>query len=107
MFEGLLEYNFKMHIFCVVYPRLYYENFTRHFTAVPLIFYLAPAKVEAFITSWDAFFYSVLTEVTVLCYQPSCHNCAHAAIIYKFVAAKILLQDCKQMIIARRRIPLL
>jgi hypothetical protein len=45
-------------------------------------------------------------DIILFCYQPCCSNCLHLAIIFKFVAANILLQRCKQMIIAQRRISL-
>ena len=37
-------------------------------------------------------------SVPALYYQPSCYNCFHFTIIFKFVAAKVLLHRCKQAI---------
>lgn len=53
-------------------------------------------------SSWNEPFSSVLTEVGVICYQTSCHNCFHFALNFKFVSAKLLRQAWKQVIIARR-----
>jgi hypothetical protein len=36
-----------------------------------------------------------LISVFVLCCQPSCHNCVHLAIVFKFVILKILLKPQK------------
>lgn len=41
--------------------------------------------------NWGIFYYLV-TSFHVLCYQPSSHNCLHLAIIFKFLAAELLLQ---------------
>ena len=38
-------------------------------------------------------FRPLLMEVWALCYQPLCNSCFHRTIIFKFVAAKILLQS--------------
>jgi len=46
-------------------------------------------------------------DVHVVFYQEACQNCFHIVIIFKFVAAKIVLQPPKQTIVARRRMPLL
>jgi hypothetical protein len=43
----------------------------------------------------------------VLWYQPACHNCFHLAIIFKFVAAKTLLQRWKPTVSVRRRTALI
>ena len=34
-------------------------------------------------------------DISVLCYQPYCYNCFQNAAIFKFVAAKVLLQRWK------------
>ena len=65
-----------------------------------------PTKTEAFIISRDQIFYSLLTEVRVFCCE-ACHKCFHLAIIFKFVAAKTLLQWWTQLKIAPRRITLI
>ena len=58
---------------------------------VPLIlhFYVVPATAKTFIISCGEIFYFLLTEVSVLCYQPSRHNCFHFAITFEYVAASI------------------
>lgn len=53
-----------------------------------LHFHVVPTTSEAFITSWDRLFCSLLISVRVLCYQPSRYNC-HLAIIFQFAAAMI------------------
>ena len=69
----------------------------------PLLVRTSPAATEVFVTSWNERLYFLLTSVSVLCYQPSCHNCVPLAIVFKCVVAKILFQRWTQ-IIARRRI---
>jgi len=49
--------------------------------------YLFPVTTVLFITMPDELFYSLLTQVPVLRYQPSCHNHLYCAIIFNFVAA--------------------
>jgi hypothetical protein len=49
-------------------------------------------------------YYSLLMSVRVPHYQPLAHNSFPLAIIFKFVAAKILVRLWKQMIIARSQI---
>ena len=46
-------------------------------------------------------FYNLLISVHVLCCQPPCHNCLRLAIVFKYVAVKLLLQCWKQMIITQ------
>jgi hypothetical protein len=54
------------------------------------------------LSKWNwAIFYNLLISVHVLCCQPLCHNCFHLAIIFKFVAVRLLLQCWKQMITAQ------
>lgn len=48
--------------------------------------------------SWDNPPYSLLISDRVPCFQSSPHNCSHLAVIYKFVAVKILLQRWEHMI---------
>jgi hypothetical protein len=50
---------------------------------------------------------SQFMNFVILRYLPSYHRCFHLRVISKFVAAKILFQRWKHMIIARRRIPLI
>lgn len=52
-------------------------------------------------------FYSLLIPVRFICYQPLCQYCYYLEIIFKFVAARVLLQYWKQMVTARRQIPLI
>jgi hypothetical protein len=64
-------------------------NLKFYCTAIPVLFNTVPARVEAFIASYNELLYSLLMEVPVLWYQPSFHNCFHLVIIFKFSAAKI------------------
>jgi len=76
-------------------------------TAVPLLFQIVLTTAEAVSVSSDRLFNPWLLSVHITCYQPSCYDCSHRAIICQFVAPKILLQHWKQMINARRRILLI
>ena len=73
-------------------------------TAVPVLFQIVLTTAEAVSVSSDKLFHLLLLSVLVTCFQPSCYDCSHRAIIFHFVAPKILLQRWKQMINARRRI---
>ena len=70
----------------------------------PTTLHTVSANTEAHIMLWDVLFHSPLKEVTVLWYQPPCHNPLLLAVVFKSVAANILLQRWKQMIIPRWRI---
>ena len=66
------------------------------FNVIPLLFHIVYSTVRAFTMSWAEILYSMLTEVRVLCYQPSCHNCFHLAVIFIIVippTAPLLPQD--------------
>ena len=69
---------------------------------IVLLFHIVCHIIEAFIVSWDELCYSLLIEAHVLCEQPSCHNSFDLAVFFKFTITTIT----KQMIIARRRNPL-
>jgi hypothetical protein len=72
------------------------------------VFHVGPTATEVlFVMPSDGSFSFPLTEVAVLCYEPSSHNRFHLVIAFKFVSGKILIQRRKRMIIARRRIPLI
>jgi hypothetical protein len=77
------------------------------FTAISLHFHIVPAITMALTISCVELFYPLSISVRVLCYQPSCNNCLHLAIFFKFVAAKISLQGWRQTITARPQIPLI
>ena len=91
-------------MFCVLYFHLYQQSFTFNCTAFPLVFHIVPTTNEAFIISWGELFYSLPISARVICCQPSCHNCIHLTIVFKSVAAKVLLLRCKRTLINRRRI---
>ena len=95
----------------------WYQSLLLFPVVISLCFYFLLPSLPASIPCWYKFlllypvvispcFYSLLLSVPVLCHQPSWHKCFLLAIVFKFVAANILLQRCKQMIITRRRIPL-
>jgi len=48
-----------------------------------------PARTEAFIICWNEFFYSLLIEVSVLCYQPLYRNCFQLAVIFNPLNAEL------------------
>jgi hypothetical protein len=73
--------------------------FTFKYAANQLFFQVLPAKNEAFTVMWDEPLSSLKLEVCLKC-QTSCHRNFH-------LADKILLQHWKQMIIARRKFPLI
>jgi hypothetical protein len=60
-----------------------------------------------FIISWEELFSFLLISFRVLCYQSSRLYFLHLAIFFMFVVDNILLQRCKQLTVARRRIPLI
>jgi hypothetical protein len=78
-----------------------------NYTAVPVLFQIVLTTAEAVSVSSDMLVHPLLLSFPVTCYQPTCYDCSHRAIIFQFVAPKILLQRWKQMINARRRILLI
>lgn len=50
----------------------------------------------------DRFIYFLFRVIHVQCHQALCHSCGHLTVIFKFVAAKILLQYWRQMSIAQQ-----
>jgi hypothetical protein len=51
-----------------------------------------PAQTEAFITSWNEIFSSLLKENRFYFYRLSCNSYSHLAVFFMFVAAKMLFQ---------------
>jgi len=62
--------------------------------------------VRTLVVSRGSLVYCLLLELFVLCYQPSCQVWFHFAVIFGSVGVRSLLQCWKQMIISRRRTPL-
>ena len=91
---------------CTMYFRLsvFISNIISH--TIVMLSHCISTQSPPFILSWDELFCSLLISVRVL-YQPSCLFCLHLAILFVFVVDNILLQRCKQMTIAWRRIPLI
>jgi hypothetical protein len=42
----------------------------------------------------------VLIETRVMRYQPACHSCCHPEIVFKFMAAKVMIPRWKRMVTA-------
>jgi hypothetical protein len=57
------------------------EKFRFHHTAVPLVFHVVFATPDTLIVPWD----ELPVDIRVRVYQPSCHNCFHLAMLFKFV----------------------
>jgi len=51
-----------------------------------------PTTIQTLITPCDVFSYPLLTSVRDLYHHPASHNGFHLAVVWTFVAAKILLQ---------------
>lgn len=75
--------------------------------AIPLLSHIVFATTEAFVTSWDEPFNSLLLSVRVQCYMSSGNNSFFLTIIFKYVAENVILQCWKQLIIAQLIILLL
>ena len=62
--------------------------------------------VKTFITLWYYIFIFLFDTlpVSVLYYQPSCQNYFHIAIVFKFVAVKVMLQHWRRLIAVRRQL---
>lgn len=58
-------------------------------TLLSPILSLSSTTTEPLITSWDELFYSLLTDIRVLHYHPSCHTHCHYMIILKFVVTEV------------------
>jgi hypothetical protein len=61
--------------------------FRLNWTATPLLLHTFLATTEAHI--WNEYFCLLLIQVSVLWYQPSCHNFLQLATIFQFVGGKI------------------
>jgi hypothetical protein len=83
---------YNSHILCLLTSDLV-EHFRSHFTAVPLIFYLAAATVR-YLSMSETHFSIPYCQSPVPCYHPPCHNCFHVAVIFISVAVKIVLRLC-------------
>ena len=59
-------------------------------TAFSLLFYIVPATNDDIIILWNELLCSLFISVCMLCYQPSCHNSIHLAMVFQFAVAKIL-----------------
>jgi hypothetical protein len=93
-----------MYVFCILYFETQYEQFIFNCTAIPLHFHIVTATIQTPIISRDAVLSFLLTKVHVFCYQPSWHNYLHFAILFKFMAARILLRLSKHRLNTRRQI---
>ena len=71
-------------------------------SAIPVIFYTAPDKREAFFSLRDELLYIQLIKAYAVTNRPVRTLSKYPA-IFKIVAAKILLQLWKQLIITRRK----
>jgi hypothetical protein len=72
IYERSSENKFTMHIFRVLIANT--NTGTWDLTVLPS-HYIPRATLNAFITLWAEFLFSLPTEVGVLYYQASCHNC--------------------------------
>ena len=96
-------FGHKTHTYCLIYIYLGLYNFSckskssRLSELLTLLLCVLPAIFEAFIYHHTLRVpYSLLTEVSVLCYQPSYQECCHSAMGRKFAAANISLERWKQ-----------
>jgi len=57
----------------------------------------SPPQARHLFCNGKSFFVPFQTQDHGLCYQPLCHICTHLSIIFKYEAAKMLLQRQKMM----------
>jgi hypothetical protein len=51
------------------------------------------AKAKTSVTPPDMLFCPMFTAVSVLCYWPSCYNCSHNTLIFKYVTLALETDD--------------